>query len=182
MKTHTPTFYTAEQLTAIFDYLKTNNENLYICALLVYECGLRETEIRLLKAKHFNETCTRVIMEMQNSAEKRVLNFAVPQTLHELLKVRLSDIVGSEVNIFTLTALPPKSHYFNAGWMEVKRELNLSPEQNLDTFRQTAAVNLYWQTGNIKAVQQFMGHSTTEVTEKYLKGLGCSILPEVQTA
>lgn len=175
MKQNNTSTYTAEQITEVFDYLKNNNQNLYVCALLAYGCSLRpDTEIRLLKINDFNEDYSELSIGIRK--------VTVPLTLQEILKDKLSGLSDPEANIFTLTSEPLQANFFNFQWVKVKEDLKLKPEQNLNALRQTAAVNLYWHTGNLKAVQQFMGHSTTDVTEKYLRALGCSILPEVQTA
>lgn len=169
--------YTKEQLTAILQFLKANNEDLYICCLLAYCCMLRpHQEIRLLKRKHFNDSFSLISLSGAENKSGRVRVVSIPEYLQPLIKQRLSSVHNPEINLFTLTQSTYNDYYFNLIWSRLKPAMYkqgiLQKDQTIYSFRHTAAVDVYNRTKDIHIIQQLMGHSTMIVTLNYLRGLG----------
>lgn len=169
--------YTKEQLTTILQFLKANNEDLYICCLLAYCCMLRpHQEIRLLKRKHFNDSFSLISLSGAENKSGRVRVVSIPEYLQPLIKQRLQSVHDPEINLFTLTQLTYNDYYFNLIWTRLKPDMFkkgiLQKDQTIYSFRHTAAVDVYNRTKDIHIIQQLLGHSTMIVTLNYLRGLG----------
>jgi integrase len=169
--------YTKEQLTTILQFLRANNEDLYICCLLAYCCMLRpHQEIRLLKRKHFNDSFLLISLSGAENKSGRVRVVSIPEYLQPLIKQRLSLVHDPEINLFTLTHSTYNDYYFNLIWSRLKPAMYskgiLQKDQTIYSFRHTAAVDVYNRTKDIHIIQQLMGHSTMIVTLNYLRGLG----------
>jgi hypothetical protein len=99
---HVP--YSEEQLKKVLKYLKSRNENLYLCCLLTYGCFLRpHQEIRQLKRKHIVKDFTEIHLSGDENKSKRVRTVHLPVYVQEVLKDRLVTVTDMETNIFTLT-------------------------------------------------------------------------------
>ncbi|GGH08213.1 tyrosine-type recombinase/integrase [Mucilaginibacter phyllosphaerae] len=169
--------YTKEQLTTILQFLKVNNEDLYICCLLAYCCMLRpHQEIRLLRMKHFNDSFTSISLSGAENKSGRVRVVSIPEYLQPLIKQRLQSVHDPEINLFTLTQSTYNDYYFNLIWSRLKPAMYkqgiLQKDQTIYSFRHTAAVDVYNRTKDIHIIQQLMGHSTMIVSLNYLRGLG----------
>lgn len=169
--------YTKEQLTVILQFLRANNEDLYICCLLAYCCMLRpHQEIRLLKRKHFNDSFSLISLSGAENKSGRVRVVSIPEYLQPLIKQRLIAVHDPEINLFTLTQTTYNDYYFNLIWSRLKPVMYkkgiLQKDQTIYSFRHTAAVDVYNRTKDIHIIQQLMGHSTMVVTLNYLRGLG----------
>lgn len=169
--------YTKEQLIAILQFLKANNEDLYICCLLAYCCMLRpHQEIRLLRRRHFNDGFSLISLSGAENKSGRVRVVSIPDYLQPLIKQRLLSVNDPEINLFTLTNSTYNDYYFNLIWSRLKPDMFkkgiLQKDQTIYSFRHTAAVDVYNRTKDIHIIQQLLGHSTMIVTLNYLRGLG----------
>ena len=60
---------------------------------------------------------------------------------------------------------PFNADYFKSLWTRYKAQRDLiSPDQTLNSFRHTGAINVYERTGNLRTVQTVMGHASMAVT------------------
>jgi integrase len=169
--------YTKDQLTAILQFLKSANTDLYLCCLLTYSCMLRpHQEIRLLKRKHFDDNFSTISLSGTENKSARVRVVSIPDYLQRIIRGRLSSVSDPETNIFTFNTTSYNEYYFNMVWTRIKPDMLkmglLNKEQTIYSFRHTAAVDVYNRTKDIHIIQQLLGHSTMIVTLKYLRGLG----------
>lgn len=170
--------YSEEQLKNVLEFIKVENYNLYLCALITYGCLLRpHQEVRSLKRKHINDDYTQIHLSGGENKSGRIRTVFIPSYLQTELKNRLSSINDMETNIFTLSSeITFNDDYFKTQWSRVKRKMlkeNLILDnQTLYSFRHTAVVNVYRKTKDLQIIQQLLQHSTMIVTLNYLRGLG----------
>jgi len=169
--------YTKEQLTTILQFLKANNDDLYLCCLLAYSCMLRpHQEIRLLRRRHFNDSFSLISLSGAENKSARVRVVSIPDYLQPLVKKRMLSVSDPETNLFTLNQTTYNDYYFNLIWTRLKPKMFekriLQKDQTIYSFRHSAAVDVYNRTKDIHILQQLLGHSTMIVTLKYLRGLG----------
>ncbi|MEQ7800173.1 site-specific integrase [Pedobacter sp. ASV1-7] len=170
--------YPEQQLKNVLEFLKEENYNLYLCALITYGCLLRpHQEIRGLKRKHINEDFTQILLSGGENKSGRIRTVFIPPYLQLELKKQLSAVTDMETNIFTLdNQITFNDDYFKTQWSRAKRKMlkqNLVLEnQTLYSFRHTAVVNVYRKTKDLQIIQQLLQHSNMIVTLNYLRGLG----------
>lgn len=169
--------YTKQELHNVLDYLKEQNSNLHLCALLMYGCFLRpHQEIRQLYRQHFNETCTVIALAGNSNKSGRIRTVHVPGYVQDVLKQRKVHLSEPGMNLFTGTGSIYNDSYFNTMWSRVKDKMMevgmIGENHTLYSFRHTAAVNLYMKTKDLFKVQQALGHSSMVVTLTYMRSLG----------
>lgn len=169
--------YTANELHKVLDFLRANYPNLHLCCLLAYGCFLRpHQEIRLLKLKHINDTCTQIRLSGSENKSKRVRVVNIPKYVQEELKLRMLNAQSLEINIISNELEAYNICYFNLQWSRAKKKMEkigiIKKEQTIYSFRHTASVNVYRKTKDLSILQQLLGHSDMMVTLKYLRGLG----------
>jgi len=170
--------FTEKQFKQVLEYMKTNNEKLYLCALIMYGCFLRpHEEIRKLKRDHFNEDLTMISMDGDEVKSRRLRVVPVPSYVREeMIRCGLNKLRPKQ-NIFTRTEQPYKSEeYFSTVWKKTKKNLLklevITEDHTLYSIRHTAAVNLFKRTQDLPKLSQLMGHADVNVTLVYLKSLG----------
>jgi integrase len=156
-------------LPNFFNFLKSYNKDLYLCALLTYGCLLRpHREVRELTWGDFNEDLTQISLAGNRNKGKRNRIVPVPPYVRcELIKGQPTD------NIFTNSRKPYNQDYFSQQWQRFKRanpEI-IEPGQTLYSLRHTGAIAVYEKTKNIKILQTVMGHSDMATSLTYLRGL-----------
>lgn len=170
--------YDKQQLLDVLDYIKNNNYNLYLCALITYGCLLRpHQEVRGLKIKHFSNNFSEIKLSGFENKSGRIRTVFVPRIVQDELISRLSEVTNAEANIFTLTeGIPFNDDYFKTQWTRVKSRMLkdglVGKNHTLYSFRHTAVVNVYRKTKDLHVVQQLLQHSNMIVTLNYLRGLG----------
>ena len=169
--------YTKQELHNVLDYLKEQNPNLHLCALLMYGCFLRpHQEIRQLYRRHFNETCTVITLAGNSNKSGRIRTVHVPGYVQDVLKQREIHLADPGMNLFTGTGCIYNDSYFNTMWSRAKEKIiedgMIGKNHTLYSFRHTSAVNLYMKTKDLFKVQQALGHSSMAVTLIYMRSLG----------
>ncbi|WP_293297793.1 site-specific integrase [Pedobacter sp. UBA4863] len=170
--------YSEEELNIILGFLKKNNYNLYLCALITYGCLLRpHQEVRQLKLKHINSDFTQIQLSGAENKSGKIRTVHIPSYLSEELKNHLYGIEDLDTNIFTLTSGDSfNDDYFKTQWSRAKLQMTklgiIQQNQTLYSFRHTAVVNVYRKTKDLHIVQQLLQHSNMMVTLNYLRGLG----------
>lgn len=165
--------YEKEQLKPIFNYLKKQNHNVYLCCLLTYGSWLRpHEEVRLLTKGHFKNNFTEIHLSGQENKGGKVRVVYVPDYIQKEL-LPILQILKPEDNIFTHKPQPFNDAYFNTQWTRAwKKMFNeglIQKNQTIYSFRHTAAVEVFKRTKDIYLLQKLLGHSTIVVTLKYLR-------------
>jgi len=168
--------YTDNQLTEVFNFLKRNHYNLYLCSLITYGCLLRpHQEVRKLTFGHFKNHCSEIHLSAKENKSGRVRVVYVP----DYVKAEIFPLIKEEThsnNIFSHCTIPFNEYYFSTAWKRMWKEMFqigiIEEQQTLYSFRHTSAVNIYRRTKDLHLLQQIMSHSDMVVTQKYLRGLG----------
>lgn len=168
--------YEHEKMKLILNYLKDNNPNLHICALLCYGCFLRpHQEIRNLQGKHFKRDCTEIHLSGDENKSGRVRAVHIPEYIREVIYERVS-ILSDGDNLFTMNPSVFNLAYFNTQWKRVWVKMFdlglIENNQTLYSFRHTGAVAVYRKVKDVSIVQKLLGHSDMIVTLTYFRSLG----------
>jgi len=168
--------YESEQLKPIFNYLKANHYNLYLCCLLTYGSWLRpHEEVRLLTKEHFKKDCTEIHLSGDENKGGKVRVVYVPDYIQIEIKPILEGLDRTD-NIFSLKPKPFNDAYFNTQWKRIWDKMFkdglVYRHQTIYSFRHTAAVSVFRRTKDIYLLQKLLGHSSIAVTLKYLRSLG----------
>ena len=168
--------YDKEQLKPIFNFLKANQPNVYLCCLLTYGSWLRpHEEVRLLTKGHFKKDNTEIHLSGSENKGGKVRVVYVPDYIQVELTSILADLKHDD-NIFTGHPKPFNDAYFNTQWTRVWRKMHskglIYKNQTIYSFRHTAAVEVFRRTKDVYLLQKLLGHSTIMVTLKYLRNLG----------
>jgi len=167
--------YEGMELKQMLDFLKRNNENLYLCCLICYGCFLRpHREIRCLKVSQIKNDCTEIHLSGAENKTGRIRIVYLPEYLSVVLRQRILGL-AEDVNIFSQRKMPFNRSYFHTHWQRLKNLMRadrvILPGQTMYSFRHTAAVNVYRETKDVSIVQRLMGHSDMMVTMHYLRSL-----------
>lgn len=170
--------FTEKQFKQVLEYIKAENSNLYLCALLMYGSFLRpHKEIRNLNRDHFNEQLTMISMDGDEVKNRQLRVVPAPGFVREELIKRQIDELPPDYNIFTKKKKPYQSEeYFSTIWKKVKRKLLkdkvVTKDHTLYSIRHTAAVLLFRRTQDLPKLSQLMGHGDVSITIVYLRSLG----------
>lgn len=183
----TPTLhkvYSEEQLPLVFDFLKQNHSNLYLCCLMSYGCLLRpHNEIRLLKPHHFKNNITEIHLSGSENKGKKIRIVPIPNYVREILLEKTKHLTAED-NIFSGEATAYNLNYFSTAWKRMFKLMEkagiIEKNQTIYSFRHTASVNVYKKTKDLHILQQLLGHSDMIVTLKYLRGLGIHNMDELK--
>ena len=169
--------YTPEQLTGVLAHLKANHPNLYLCALMTYGTLLRpHREIRLLRRGDFDVKLDHITLSGAATKSGRIRKVPVPDFVKEELMQR--GVGAMEPDAFILTGIdkPVNADYFTTAWSRQKNIMLklgiIRKDQTLYSFRHSAAVYSFTDQQSLRLLQGLMGHSTPDVTMKYLRSLG----------
>jgi integrase len=129
--------FTLNELKTLFEHLKNNDDNLYLCAMLAYWCELRESELRLLTFNDFNADFSTLTLTLPFDKLRRIEPkiIYVPAVIKVLLKNRFAGITDRELNIVTLTKEPVRVNFFNGQWCRVKQTLSLGKNKMFASIR-----------------------------------------------
>ncbi|WP_020602670.1 tyrosine-type recombinase/integrase [Spirosoma spitsbergense] len=169
--------YTPKQLTTVLDHLRLHNDNLFLCAMMVYGTMLRpHREIRLLRRRNFDDDLNHILLAGSANKSGRIRRVPVPDFVRDILLSRGVEKMAPDAFIFTGTAKPLNADYFTTAWSRHKRLMLTSkiilPAQTLYSFRHSAAIYSFTDRQDIRLLQGLMGHATPDVTTKYLRSLG----------
>jgi len=168
--------YEPEQLSSVLSYLRTNNQQLYLCCLITYGCFLRpHIEVRKLTAGHFKKGISEIHLSGSENKGRKVRVVYVPDYVRKEVETLLPNLKSTE-NIFSKDIKPYNEAYFNTAWTRAWSKMFqlgiIQENQTIYSFRHTAAVDVYRRTKDVNLLKSLLGHSSIVVTLKYLRGLG----------
>lgn len=131
--------------------------------LFLYHTGVRPNEAIQLRYEHINRQDKLLFIPASISKNKK--DDYVPLTDYVLTKY-----VNSEGLIF-----PFKTNYYSSRFTKLKEKLKLDPGHNLYSIKATRAVNLANDGASPYAIMALFRHSSLEITQKYLRGLGLTV-------
>jgi integrase len=169
--------YTPEQLIAVLKHLQDHHRNLHLCALMVYGTLLRpHREIRLLRRRDFDSELNFIVLAGNATKSGRIRRVPVPDYVKTILQERGVGRLAPNDFIFSGTTKPLNPDYFTTAWSRQKEimlgQKTILASQTLYSFRHSAAIYSFNDRQDLKLLQGLMGHSTPDVTIKYLRSLG----------
>ena len=170
--------YTPDQLLPVLQHLKIHSPNLYLCALFTYGTLLRpHREVRLLRRNDFDAGLDFITLAGKATKSGRIRKVPVPQYIKDELVARNFHGSSQKSYVFaTESEGPVNPDYFTTAWSRVKPDMMrlglLTREQTLYSFRHSAAIYTFGLHQNLKVLQGLMGHSSPDVSLKYLRSLG----------
>ena len=168
--------YEPDQLRAVLAYLKQHHYHLYLCCLITFGCFLRpHKEVRKLTAEHFKKDISEIHLSGSENKGRKVRVVYVPDYVKQEIE-QLLPYLRSTDNIFSKDLQPYNEAYFNTAWTRTWRKMHelgiLEKNHTIYSFRHTAAVDVYRRTKDVNLLKSLLGHSSIQVTLKYLRGLG----------
>lgn len=159
----------------LLEEIKSFNENLYLCCLLIYGCLLRpHREVRELKWGDFSDDFKYISLPGDRNKSGRNRVVPVPEYIRSVLKPD-----KARHNVFSKCERPFSPDYFKGLWSRFKKRSKLIEQnQTLYSFRHTGAINIYQRTGSIEKLKSAMGHSNILVSIAYLRGLNVTSIQE----
>lgn len=161
------------QRTAIKEWFKENDYNMYIACLLVYHTLIRPGELVELKPTHFNFTNQTILIPSTAAKNATSRITTIPDViLGELYKWNCS---SAEIDqyIFGPGMMPSKKYMDAKGlskrWALMRTKLNLPKEYQLYSLRDTGIVMLFRAGIAADEIMKQAGHHSLEVTTIYAK-------------
>lgn len=157
-----------DDVPKLFAALRSYDDNLYLCSLLMFGCLLRpHHEIRLITRDCFSEDYK--LLSIGGVSTKNGNNRALPVPEYVRAVLKTKELMPAE-NIFSGTIAPYAPDYFKLKWRRFSKSYELKKGQTLYSIRHTAALHVYKASGNLYLLQRLMGHSKVETTLRYLRG------------
>lgn len=139
-----------------------------MCRVML-EAGLRAGEVVALKRDHVDLGNAKVTVREGKGAKDRVvwINAGLRDEIAEWLE--RDDLPESEYLFPTRTGRQMDTSTLRRAVKRAAREANVSEAERVSphTFRHTYATELYRRTGNLRLVQENLGHASIETTELY---------------
>lgn len=178
-----PYIYTKEELKQIFSESKINNNHLYIALHLLYNCGLRISEVSNLKVKNLNCQDKTILIEKSKNGKTRLIPLG--DKIFKLLnKYVMSQNISKNEYIFynNKTRLNTNNYYIRTPFRKILKKLGISKKYNnqlprIHDLRHTFAVHALEQMKRngfdlyttLPILSVYMGHTSILETEYYLR-------------
>jgi len=166
------TYFDQDTLTAVVDYLKNKNQQLYLYALINYHLMIKSTSVRKIKRSDFNADLT--VLSLSETDGQ--LSYTITPALSTSLKELFIDSLEGGLNIFTHSAEEFSQSTFFKKWAKVKSDLLSAgiidhDEYDVEVFANTHVHEIYSRNGDVFEIQRLLNRSTTYKTKEYLKKL-----------
>ena len=166
--------FTDQELSAVFNYLKSNFSDFYVFANINYYVLYKKitTLSREIKKGDFSdEFSTLKIM-----CDGKEITLTVDQELRTILLEQGIDKLKNDLNIFSKNIESFNRHYFNKKWLKIKNELFKNAiishlDYDIDVFFDSAVHRYYEKNKDIKRIQSLLGFTTPFKTVYYLESI-----------
>jgi len=170
--------FTDEEVKKYFNYIKKNDNDLFILSLFCYYLALRPAEICRLHIFDFFLDKEMVIVPAVSAktARKRIIPIAKP--LQGILKEHFAKypsgyrICSQKLIPGTVEVAPTR---IAERFREVANHLNIPKDVYFYSLKDTAADRLMESGFSPKTIRDLFGHSSIAITDKYLKKIRTSI-------
>lgn len=175
---------TDKEMALICDHLKAHNYGFYIFYMLIYHCGIRPDEIRLLKVYQLDFERKLIHLEADETKSKKDRSVPMLGNVFELLKYCKNEnpdhfVFGtwvpnggrhSQRNWFSPNQYSIKEDTPNRQWKKLIKE-GLGINKSLYSGKHKGADDKREAGIPIKTICEIFGHSETEMTERYMHSL-----------
>ncbi len=175
---------TDEEMKLICDELKAKNYGFYIYYMLIYYCGIRPDEVRLLQVKHLDLQNKLIRVKASSAKSRKYREVPMIGNTYELLKSCENInpeyyVFGtwvsnggrhSQKNWFSPNPYPISDDTPNRQWKELIKD-GLGIDKNLYSGKHKGADDKRESGIPIKTICEIFGHSETKMTERYMHSL-----------
>ncbi|WP_257984569.1 tyrosine-type recombinase/integrase, partial [Psychroflexus sp. MES1-P1E] len=179
--------YTPKEQKNIFEYLKANDNVLYLFVQFVSYNYLRPIEVCRLKVGDIDVTDKKVYVRAKNKLVKiKIIPDILIEQLPDLSKMNKNDYLFTPDKIGEAweTKEGNKRDFFTKQFKKVKDHFGLGIDYGLYSFRHTFITKLYKEFAKTKTpmeikskLQLITGHTTMRALEAYLRDID-AVLPE----
>jgi integrase len=179
--------YTPKEQKEIFEYLKVNDNVLYLFVQFVSYNYLRPIEVCRLKVGDIDVSDKKVYVRAKNKPVKiKIIPDILIEQLPDLLKMNKKDYLFTPDKIGGAweTKEGNKRDYFTKQFKKVKDHFGLGIDYGLYSFRHTFITRLYREFAKTQTplevkskLQLITGHTTMKALEAYLRDID-AVLPE----
>lgn len=170
--------YSIEQVRELSKQLQEHNQNnLYICCMLMYYAGIRIEECRKLKVENIDFANGHITI--WSSSSKTTFTDSVPlhNSLRNILASHCRGKTSSDYIFVSKNGDWVNEDYFKSRFKRLKSEdkITIPNGCTLCSIRHTFFVNLYRATKDIYLVMRVARHKSVNTTMRYLRSLGENI-------
>ncbi|RRB03893.1 tyrosine-type recombinase/integrase [Larkinella rosea] len=175
--TKTPKQYFSTLLrNQLQSHVSAKYPEMWLCIQLIYYCFIRPKEIRDLRIGDIDLESNTILLRGEISKNKKSEQVVIPSQLRKNLLSWGVDKYPRDYFLFGKDGKPDKfrrgKNHFGNTFRIIIKELRITGNYSLYSWKHTGAVMFYRQTKDIKTLQLQMRHHSLEETDKYLKGLG----------
>ena len=162
------------EVALLKEEISTRDPELYLFVCFIYYCGVRKDEIRKLKIANIEQSKLYVPADISKTANARF--HTIPNPMEEMIKKHNLRARPKDEYIFykrlkNQKVLTAYNHFYNRHKAFLK-EFNFGPEYTMHSWRHTFACKAVYSGIHVEFIRQQLGHSSLEMTLKYLKSLG----------
>lgn len=172
-----PKYLTLEQANHLLDTVQSSNKANGVrdyCILTIFlNCGLRLEELRMLNVGDIQDTKNVMLIRGKGDKEREVpINDAVLGAVHDYLQVREAmKKRDGEKALFVSRQTGRRISRSTIQKMVERRLLDAGlayDHMSTHKLRHTSATLMYGATGDIRSLQEVLGHTTIATTEQYV--------------
>jgi integrase/recombinase XerC len=136
---------------------------------LIYGCGLRISEALSLKRKNFDNNDT-LIIDGKGSKQRMVPLLPIIKTrMKEYFSLCEFEIKNSDFAFVGNQGKTYLARVFSRLMQKIRRKLNLAETITPHAFRHSFATHLLESGGDLRTIQELLGHSSLSTTQRYTK-------------
>lgn len=161
-----------EVVNKVFTYYRTNQHNIYLMRnyiqfRLLYETGLRLSELLNLRVYDFDFKSNTILVKKTKTGVERYVFFS-NETKGLLNKYILSARLDYYIFIDFITGTILETYSVQSICTRLRKKLDIKKPINPHKWRHTFASNFVKRNGNMEVLRQIMGHASLKTTQKYL--------------
>ena len=165
-------FWDPQSLDKMTDYLKKNNQGLFLVVLMVFHCFMRPNEIRQIQFKDIDLAKGIIRIQGVKSKNRRFKYPTMSRQLIEMLAPIYKKYPGEYYLIskdFKPGSGPLSRNIISEEFKKIRRKLGIPDTLKLYSFKHTGNSTMIERGVNIRELQAQNGHHDISITEKYLR-------------
>jgi integrase len=169
--------FSDQQIKKIKEIIEQKDPELWLFIQFIYYCFLRPNEVRQLKPSYFNLDRKTIFIPRAVSKNAKEGYVTIPDGFCKVLEG--SDIIDPERELLfpskTKSDRCISKNAMGVRFRELVKELKLSSEYTLYSWKHSGVVAAYNAGVDIKTIQNQCRHQSLEQTDVYLKSLGLGV-------
>ncbi len=137
--------------------------------ILIYGCGLRISEALALKKSSFKSSSSLIVKGKGNKERLVPILPIIEQKITEYLNICPFEIKNDDLVFVAKNGKNESRREFSGLIMKLRRRLNLSETITPHAFRHSFATHLLENGGDLRSIQELLGHASLSTVERYTK-------------